>query len=122
MNISGQLEVVDNCACYRPTGALTLEEAVELVNQAIAYARDHQIPKLLFNAKDVTGFRSPSLPERYFYVRQWAATGRSLVQLALVIPAEMIDPEKFGVTVAHNAGLNADVFSSEPEARAWLQG
>ena len=35
---------------------------------------------------------------------------------------EMIDPGKFGVIVARNAGMNADVFADEPEALAWLVG
>jgi len=42
--------------------------------------------------------------------------------MAMVIRAEYIDPEKFGVTVARNSGLNTDVFAQEPEALAWLQG
>jgi hypothetical protein len=45
----------------------------------------------------------------------------SVVQLAMVIHAEMIDPEKFGILVARNSELNADVFSQETEALAWLQ-
>lgn len=119
--ISGSIEVKDDCAYFRPAGKSTLDEAIELLDQAIAYVRDQRIPKLLFNAKALVGFRSPSLPERYFAVRRFAATGRGLVQLAMVIRVEHIDPEKFGVTVAHNSGLNADVFMEESEALAWLQ-
>jgi len=118
--VSGNIEVTEDCAYYRPAGKLTLEEAIELVDQTIAYVRDQRIPKLLFNAKSLVGFRPPSLPTRYFTMRRWASTGQSLVQVAIVIHAEMIDPEKFGVTVARNSGLNADVFSQETEALAWL--
>jgi len=32
----------------------------------------------------------------------------------------MIDPQKFGVTVALNRGLICDVFTTEAEAIAWL--
>jgi uncharacterized protein (DUF2384 family) len=32
----------------------------------------------------------------------------------------MIDPEKFGVTVAFNLGFASDVFTSEEEALTWL--
>lgn len=112
--------MVGGCAYYRPVGKTTLEQAVDLVDQALAYARDRRIPKLFFSALGLIGMRSPSLPERYFFVRRWAATGQGLVQVAMVIHAEMIDPEKFGVTVAHNSGLHADVFPSEPEALDWL--
>lgn len=119
--VSGQIEFAGDCAYYRPAGKLTLEQAVTLVDEAIAYVRDRRIQKLFINCKGLVGFRSPSLPERYFHVRQWAKTGQSLVQVALVIRPEMMDPEKFGVTVARNSGLNADVFTEEPEALAWLQ-
>ena len=121
-SVTGNIEVLGDSAYYRPAGKMTLEQAVELVDQTIAYVRDRQIPKLFINCKGLIGIRSPSLPERYFIIRQWAATGRGVVQIALVIHSEMMDPEQFGVTVARNAGLNADVFPDEPEALAWIRG
>jgi hypothetical protein len=120
-HISGSIKVAGDCAYYHPAGQLTLEEAIELVDQTIAYACNQRIPKLLFNAKGLVGFRSPSLPERYFAARRFATTGHRLTRFAMVIHAEMIDAEKFGVTVARNSGLNADVFSEEEEALAWLE-
>ena len=120
--VSGSIEVAGDCAYYRPAGKMTLDEAIELVDQTIAHVRAQRIPKLLFNSKALVGFPSPSLPTRYFAIRRFAATGQGLVQLAMVIHAEHIDPEKFGVTVARNSALNADVFSEEQEALAWLQG
>ncbi len=86
----------------------------------MVFARERRVPKLLVNATGLTGFPSPSLPDRYFSARRFAASGQGIVQLALVIRAEMIDPEKFGVTVARNAGMNADVFATEPGALHWL--
>ena len=41
--------------------------------------------------------------------------------MAVVAPSELIDAEKFGVTVARNNGLLADIFTSEQEALLWLQ-
>ena len=121
MKVSGDLKVVGDCAYYRPAGKLTLDEAIALVDEAIASVRDQRIPKLLFNARALVGFPSPSLPTRYFAARRFAATGQGLVQVAMVIQAEHIDPEKFGVMVARNSGLNTDVFTEEQEAVAWLQ-
>jgi len=119
--VSGNIQVSGDCAYYRPAGQLTLDEAIDLMDQTIAYVRDRRIPKLLFNARALFGFPSPSLPTRYFAVRRFAATGQGLVQVAMVIVAEHIDPEKFGVTVALNSGLKADVFSEEQEALEWLR-
>lgn len=119
MNATGRIEVVQDYACYRPVGRVSLDESVELVAQAIAFARERRIPKLLVNAAALD-FPSPSLPERYFIARKLAATAQGDVQLALVVHAEMIDPEKFGIMVARNAGMNADVFPVESEALSWL--
>lgn len=118
--VSGSIEVMGDCAYVRPAGRLTLEEAVNLVDETIKYVCEQRIPKLLFNGRQLFGFRSPSLPERYFTSRRWAATAQGRLQLAVVIRARYIDPEKFGVTVARNSGLNADVFVEELEALAWL--
>ena len=120
--LNGDIEVRDGCAYYRPTGEVTLTQATQLCDQAIAFTRDRRVPKLFINTQGLSGFPSPTLPERYFISRQWAETARGKVQLALVVHPEMIDPEKFGITVARNVGMNVDVFSEEPEALAWLHG
>ena len=122
MKVTGSIEAFEDCAYYRPVGKVKLDEAVELVDQAIAYAREQRIPRLFVNAAGLTGFPSPSLPERYFLARKFAATAQGAVQMAIVIRPEMIDPERFGIMVARNAGMNADVFTAEREALAWLNG
>ena len=38
------------------------------------------------------------------------------VKVAMVVRPELIDPERFGVTVARNRGLFSNAFSSESEA------
>ena len=120
-NVTGKIVVTGDCAYYRPAGKVTLEQGAELVDQAIAFARDRRIPKLLINCTELVGFPSPTLPQRYFMVRGWAKTAQGLVQVVMVIRPEMIDPEKFGMTVARNAGMMADVYTTELEALAWLQ-
>jgi hypothetical protein len=119
---NGEIRIRDGCAYYRPTGEVTLAQATQLCDQAIAFALDRRVPKLFINAQGLSGFPSPTLPERYFIARQWAETARGRVQLSLVVHQEMIDPEKFGIMVARNVGMNADVFSEEGEALDWLLG
>ena len=120
MNTEAAIKVVDECAFCRPEGQTTLEDAVTLVERAIVYARENKIPKLFFNGLQLNGIRSPSLPERYFISRQFATVAQGRVQMALVIHPHLIDPERFGIKVARNAGMNADVFDNEPDALAWL--
>ena len=120
MNAAELIQVIDNCAFCRPVGRTTLEEAVTLGEDAIRFAKEHHLPKLLFNGSRLVGFPSPSLPERYFLNRRFAAAAAGQVQVAVVIQREMIDPEKFGIMVARNAGMSTDVFDNEAEALTWL--
>lgn len=107
-------------ACYRPAASVALGEAVELIDRAIAFARDQGLDESLVDITGLTGFDPPTLAERYSLIQQWAETAAGRLRLAMVARPEMVDPQKFGVTVAANRGLVADVFTSEPEAEAWL--
>ncbi len=113
--------IVDDHAEYRPVGQVSLSAAEQLVTAAIALAREKGIRKLLIDVTGLTGFVSPSLASRYQMVHEWARAAGGLVRVAMVVRPEMIDPRKFGITVAGNAGLIADVFSTEETALAWLR-
>lgn len=117
---NASLKIIGDCAFCRPAGETTLETAVQLVEAALIQTREQKLPKLLFNGQRLTGIRSPSLPDRYFISRQFAAAAQGRVQLALVLERQLIDPEKFGIQVARNSGMQADVFDNEPDALAWL--
>ena len=113
--------VMEGFALYRPLGCVTLDEAIALVASAIAHARAEGLRKLMIVASGLTGFKSPHLAERYFFVQEWVRAGGGTVQVAMVTVPEMIDPEKFGVTVGNNAGMINDVFVTEEQALAWLR-
>ena len=40
--------------------------------------------------------------------------------MVLVVPAEYIDPERFGMKVAADLGMVAEIRTSEAEALKWL--
>ena len=115
-----QFEIVGGRGFFRPTGCMSLAEAVARVDAAIAHTRAQGIKELLVNGILVTGFDPPSLSERYFLVEKWALTAGGALRMAMVLRPEMIDPEKFGVTVAFNRRLIADVFVEERAAVEWL--
>ena len=50
------------------------------------------------------------------------ASARIPARAALIALPNMIDPERFGETVARNRGADARIFASEAEAVAWLIG
>lgn len=113
-------ELLEGYACFRPAGTVSLTVAVELVSQAIAHTRQHQIPKLLADSTGLIGFPPPGTVERYFLIHDWAAQAQGRVKFALIARPEMVDPERFGEMVAANVGLRGRVFTSEAEALAWL--
>ncbi len=95
-------------------------EMAEMVAAAIECAREEGVPELVANVSGLTGFPSPSLSERFHLVTKWAAAAAGSVRLAVVARAEMVDPHKFGVTVAANRHLTAEIFATESEAEGWL--
>jgi hypothetical protein len=105
---------------YRPVGPVAFDEAVALVRAAVAATRRNQAQDILVDTTALTGFPSPTTIERFFAAVEWAVEAGGCLRLAMVARAEMIDPEKFGVTVARNRGLVSNIFTTEAEARAWL--
>jgi hypothetical protein len=115
-------EVLSDYAVFRPTGQVSVEKGAELVTTAIAFARAHRIRKLLVDASNLTGFEPPGIATRYFYMHDWARASAGSVRVAFLARPEMIDPQKFGRTVAANVGFIANVFTTEEDALNWLQG
>lgn len=107
-------------AVYRPVGSVSFEELVALVRAAIAAARSNQARDLLVDTTALTGFASPDTFQRFLAVVEWAEEARGSVRLAMVARPDMIDPNKFGVTVAANRGLVSNIFTTGGEAGAWL--
>ncbi|HEU4569276.1 MAG TPA: hypothetical protein VFS07_01750 [Gemmatimonadales bacterium] len=105
---------------YRPAGEVTYAQAVELLLGAIAHARAAGISRLLMDATALTFTTSPSLVDRMGMGQRVATTGQGQVRLAVIAPAHLMDPQKFGAVVAMNRGQPVDIFADEPSAIAWL--
>jgi hypothetical protein len=105
---------------YRPQGTVTFEQGVEWVAQAISYARQLGLVDLVANTTGLNGFASPSTIARYSLAVRWAEAVAGALRVAVVSRPEFIDPQKIGVLMAQNRGLNGDVFSTELAALAWL--
>ena len=114
-------EIVGDHAEYRPVGELSLAQAIQLISSGIAFARERQVENLMVVTLGLTGFQPPNVIERYYFVNEWAKASGHSVHVAVVTYPEMIDHQKFGVTVAANIGFVSDVFTSEEQALAWLR-
>jgi hypothetical protein len=105
---------------YQPVGTVTFDEAVARVRSAIALACATEARDLLVDTTGWTGFSVPNTFQRFLAAIAWAEEAGGRLRLAMVAREEMIDPQKFGATVANNRGLVSNIFSSEKEARSWL--
>jgi hypothetical protein len=114
------LEVVNGCMFYRPTGEVTLERVTELAIEAIAYAREHNIHKLVYNTTGLSGYAPPTIMQRYDAVERCARVAMGKVHVALVTRHERMDDLKFHEAVGFNRGLSTNVFLTEWEALQWL--
>ncbi len=114
---------IGDYAVFTPECRHTIDEAVTVVAHAILFCREQKTPRLFVDATRLPGFPPDLLTvvERYWMAHRWADKGRGAVTVALVTRPEYIDPEKFGVMVANNAGLRVDVFTSAPEAWQFLR-
>ena len=122
MHVPALAEVQEGVCRFSPQGECTLTGAVELITGAIAYCRDRGIHKLLVNVTGLVGIRIPSLVDRFLMVEEWAREAKGMVSVVLVVPAEYVDPERFGMKVAADLGLVAEIRTSETEALKWLSG
>jgi hypothetical protein len=92
-----------------------------LISSGIAFARERQVKNLMVVTLGLTGFQPPNVIERYYFISEWVKASGYSVHVAVVTYPEMIDHQKFGVTVAANIGFVSDVFTSEEEASTWLR-
>ena len=61
MNKPEHFEIMEDHAVFRPSGQVSLEQAVQLITSALVYAREQHIKKLLVVTTGLTGFEPPNL-------------------------------------------------------------
>ena len=120
MKAPEHFEVMDGYCCYRLQGHGPLEEAAGKVIEVITFSRQQKMRNLLVDTTGWTGHKSPDTLERYYVAQAFAEAAHGEVKVAMVVRPEMMDPDKFEVTVAKNRWLVGNVFDSEKDALAWL--
>ena len=120
MDAPESFELIGTRGFYRPVAVVTFEQAIEMVAQGMRYARERNLADLLANTHGLTGYPTPSTFARYSLAIKWAESAGGALRVALVTRAEIIDPQKIGVLMAQNRGVNGDVFTNEADALAWL--
>lgn len=120
MRAPDHFETIGTRGFYRPVATVTFEQALELVANAMVYARERGLIDLLADTTGLTGYPSPSTFARYSLAVRWAETAGGALRVAMVVRAENMDPQKIGVLMAQNRGVNGDVFLDEASALEWL--
>lgn len=121
MSQADQIELVDGIGVFRPVGSFRFQQLVALVTGVITQARERGIGKLAVVTCGLSGLQPPSLSERHWMVREWVEASQGKLKVAMVVPPEFIDPDKFGIVAAANFGVTSEVFTSEPDAIKWLR-
>jgi hypothetical protein len=121
MTVPADLTIEDGMAILRFTGEQAMSRAAERVTEALIYARENGIRQLLADALTATFIGESAPAAIYFRVQEWARAADGFVKLALLFPQSgRPETRSFGLTVAANSGLIAEIFHSEAEAREWL--
>ena len=107
-------------AVYRVAAGTELRTGIAAVTAAIEAAREGGAARLLIDLRPIAGIAPPGLGQRYALATDWARAAAGALAIAVVVPSELVDPRRFGMQVAHGAGLDGDLFEDEGAARAWL--
>jgi hypothetical protein len=110
------------------TGEFSLEEAERTFLEILDAVAHHKAKKVLFDGRELKG--DPETIERFFFGTFAADAvmkhiiGRGVPrapQFAYVLEEPVLDPQKFGETVAVNRGMWVKVFDNLEDALGWLR-
>ena len=107
-------------------GEFSLEEAKRTFLEILEAVAQCNVDKVLFDGRKIVG--EPATIERFYYgefvaqaVGRFADRGVSpATQFAYVLEEPVLDPQKFGETVAVNRGMFVKTFNNIEEALGWL--
>lgn len=108
------------------SGDFSLSAAEATFDEILAAVVEHELKKVLVDGRQVVG--EPEALERFFYGRYVADTVAQTVnrtkidvpRFAYVLREPVLDPKRFGETVAVNRGMRVKLFDDMKQAEWWL--
>jgi dTDP-glucose pyrophosphorylase len=108
------------------TGTFSLSEAETTFQEILAALIEHKVKRVLVDGRQVSG--DPEPLERFYYGRYVAdavaqtinRTQIEVPRFAYVLLEPVLDPNRFGETVAVNRGMRVKVFGDMRQAEWWL--
>lgn len=110
----------------KATGKFSLREAKRTFVEILEAVARHKIKRVLFDGRKLVG--KPETMERFYYgefaahmVRDFAQRGvLTSTQFAYLLKEPVLDPGRFGETVAVNRGMLVKAFDRPEDALRWL--
>ena len=107
-------------------GTFSLKEAKRAFVEMLEAVARHNTKKVFFDGRKLVG--KPETMERFYYgefdaqtIKDFAQRGVSpSTQFAFVLKEPVLDPTRFGETVAVNRGMLVKAFDSPEDALRWL--
>jgi hypothetical protein len=126
MSIILQMSSESGCLRVKATGKFSLAEAERTFLEILGAVERHKVGKVLVDGRELEG--NPETMERFYYgafaareVTEYAVRNRcACPEFAYVLRAPMLDPGRFGETVAVNRGMRVRVCDSLDDACDWL--
>jgi hypothetical protein len=122
MSIEIETEAKANYMHLHCRGTYSLKAIMELFEKAFDIASREGLKAVLIDGRDVKGV-PPTTLERYTFgvhVAELQLDKGRCIRLAVVANEPIVDPRRFGETVARNRGATIRVFTDIDEAIAWL--
>jgi hypothetical protein len=120
MKAPEDFEVMQGYSRYHLSGHSSVMEGASKIIDVIIFSREQGIHNLLVDATNWTDHERATTLLSYEIGSAFAKEGRGAVKLSMVLQPDIMHPDKFGVTVARNRGLDVNAFDSEKDALSWL--
>lgn len=108
------------------SGPFDLSDAQRTFHDILAALAEHKLKRVLVDGRQITGDLQPL--ERFYYSKYVAdavaqAVNRNKIEVpsfAYVLQEPVLDPNRFGETVAVNRGMRIKAFDNLKQAEGWL--
>lgn len=124
MAIHTQIVLEPAYVCLRCEGSFSsVSELLQVFDEAFRAAGQNQRERILVDGSAISG-KNISTVERFkigtFLSEINSTIPMNIAALAVVAPGPLVEPERFGETVARNRGVNGRAFTDIAEAIAWI--
>jgi len=126
MTLSIELDATRKLLLAIYSGEFTLAEAQVTFHDILDALMEHKLRKVLVDGRQIDG--DPEPLERFFYGKYVADAVTQMVnsakievpRFAYVLKEPVLDPKRFGETVAVNRGMRIKTFDQMKQAEWWL--